>query len=58
MTNDQINDWENPQLTGRNKEAAHATLMPYATTTEALAADRYASPFVKSLNGAWRFHGP
>jgi len=56
MIQDQINDWENPQLTGRYKEAAHATLMPYATTAEALRADRYASPFVKSLNGAWRFH--
>ena len=56
MIQDQINDWENPQLTGRYKEAAHATLMPYATTAEALRADRYASPFTKSLNGAWHFH--
>jgi beta-galactosidase len=51
-----INDWENPQLTGRNKEAAHATLMPYATLPEALAASRYASSFAQVLNGQWRFH--
>lgn len=49
-------DWNNPQLVGRNKEAAHATLMPYATLEEALAANRYASPFIQLLNGDWAFH--
>ncbi len=51
-----INDWDNPQLLGRNKEAAHATLMPYATQPEALAGKRLASPYCKLLNGDWQFH--
>ncbi|MCE7983762.1 MAG: DUF4981 domain-containing protein [Caldilinea sp. CFX5] len=51
-----INDWDNPQLLGRNKAAAHATLMPYATRQEALAGQRLASPYCKLLNGNWRFH--
>ncbi|MCB0108384.1 MAG: hypothetical protein KDE53_20830, partial [Caldilineaceae bacterium] len=49
-------DWNNPTLLGRNKEPAHATLMPYASPEEALIADRYASTFVQLLNGAWSFH--
>ncbi|HRW11370.1 MAG TPA: hypothetical protein P5121_40000, partial [Caldilineaceae bacterium] len=49
-------DWNNPTLLGRNKELAHATLMPYASTEEALNADRYASAYVQLLNGAWSFH--
>lgn len=51
-----IHDWDNPQLLGRNKEPAHATLMPYATIDEALAGQRHASPYSQLLNGAWRFH--
>lgn len=51
-----INDWDNPQLLGRNKEVAHATLMPYATQQEALAGQRLASPYCQLLNGAWHFH--
>ncbi len=49
-------DWNNPQLLGRNKEPAHATLMPYATVTEALVANRYGSSFIQLLNGEWAFH--
>jgi beta-galactosidase/beta-glucuronidase len=51
-----INDWDNPQLLGRNKEAAHATLIPYATRQEALAGQRLTSPYCKLLNGQWHFH--
>ncbi|MEZ4869530.1 MAG: glycoside hydrolase family 2 TIM barrel-domain containing protein [Caldilineaceae bacterium] len=54
--NDGQNDWDNPQLLGRNKEAAHATLIPYADLAEALAGDRFASPYLQLLNGDWRFH--
>ncbi|MFN8488466.1 MAG: glycoside hydrolase family 2 TIM barrel-domain containing protein [Caldilineaceae bacterium] len=56
MTTPLINDWDNPQLMGRNKEPAHATLLPYSTEREALATDRYASTYLKLLNGAWRFY--
>jgi beta-galactosidase len=47
---------EDPENIGINKEAAHATLMPYANLREALAANRHASSFSKSLNGMWKFN--
>lgn len=47
---------EDPECLGINKEADHATLMPYASLKEALAADRHASSFSYSLNGDWRFN--
>ena len=47
---------ENPECLGINKEPAHATLMPYVSLKEALAADRYASFFCRSLNGMWKFN--
>jgi beta-galactosidase len=56
------NDWENPRVVGRNKEAGHATLIPYPNAALALAGDRAdcacraVSPFFQSLNGDWQFH--
>jgi len=47
---------ENEQITGINKEPPHATLMPYESLEQALAARRHASPFCRSLNGVWKFH--
>jgi beta-galactosidase len=47
---------ENPEITGINKEAYHATLMPYANLQEALVAKRHASSFARSLNGKWKFN--
>ena len=47
---------EDPECLGINKEPAHATLMPYATLKEALAAKRHASSFCRSLNGPWKFN--
>ena len=47
---------DNPEIIGINKEAAHATLMPYTTLVEALAANRHASPWCRSLNGMWKFN--
>ena len=47
---------ENPECIGINKEPYHAALMPYATLTEALAANRHASTFCRSLNGMWKFN--
>jgi len=51
-----VADWNNPTLLGRNKEAAHATLIPYATRKEALACKRYESSYLQLLNGDWAFH--
>ncbi len=47
---------ENPECLGLNKEPSHATLMPYGSLSEALAANRRASSFSRSLNGMWKFH--
>jgi beta-galactosidase len=47
---------ENPELLGINKEAYHATLMPYANLQEALVAKRHASSLCQSLNGSWKFN--
>jgi len=55
MTRDPLPDWNNPQVTSRNREPAHATLVPYADAATALAGDREASPFFKLLNGDWHF---
>lgn len=52
----QLNDWENPQVVGRNKEPAHVTALPYADLSSALRGERNASPFFVLLNGDWRFH--
>ena len=53
---DSLPDWENPEMIGRNKEAAHSTLMPYADVVMAVEGVRSASPFYASLNGKWRFN--
>ena len=47
---------EDPEIFAINREPAHATLMPYASLPEALAADRHESAFCRSLNGMWKFH--
>ncbi len=56
MTKEQLDDWQNLQILERNKEPAHATLVPYADEPTALAGDRTASPYFKLLNGEWKFH--
>ena len=47
---------EDPECIGINKEADHATLMPYGSLKEALTANRHASTFSRSLNGTWKFN--
>lgn len=47
---------ENPELLGINKEPAHATMMVYGDTKEAIKANRHASSFCRSLNGLWKFN--
>ncbi len=53
---DQANDWENPEMIGRNKEPAHCTLIPYPDIQGDLEGSRASSPFYKSLNGDWKFN--
>lgn len=53
---DKPNDWENPQMISLNTEQSHCTLIPYQNINQALKAERFASPFFKSLNGKWKFN--
>ncbi|MFD2571707.1 glycoside hydrolase family 2 TIM barrel-domain containing protein [Spirosoma soli] len=49
-------DWEDPQIISRNTEKPHATLVPFASEQQALAAsDWRTSPYLKLLNGTWKF---
>ncbi len=48
-------DWENPAVISRNTERPHTTIVPYSDEASALKFDRAASPYVKSLNGTWKF---
>ncbi|TFF93911.1 MAG: DUF4981 domain-containing protein [Promethearchaeota archaeon] len=50
---DQIPDWENTYVYGRNKEPYHCTLIPYK---EALTQARPIAPYFRMLNGRWKFH--
>ncbi len=52
----QTPDWENPQMFNQNKEAAHATLMPFRTVDEALTQKPQQSVFYKTLSGTWKFN--
>jgi beta-galactosidase len=49
-------DWENPFVVGRNKGPGHVPLGAYPDAELALTCDRTASPYVKLLNGRWKFH--
>jgi beta-galactosidase/beta-glucuronidase len=55
VTEESWDDWQNLQMVGRNKEPAHATLLPYADEAMALAGGRASSPYFKLLNGEWKF---
>ena len=51
-----VNDWENPAVVGRNKEAPRCFFIPYADIKTALQNDPVTSPFYQSLNGTWKFN--
>ncbi|MDP6371428.1 MAG: glycoside hydrolase family 2 TIM barrel-domain containing protein [Vicinamibacterales bacterium] len=47
------NDWEDPAVIGRNRTPPHATYVPYDDRERALRGGE--SPWVRSLNGLWKF---
>jgi len=63
MANPAPHDWENLSLLHRNREPAHATLLPYADAESArrgapfdcAQGGRAASPFFHLLSGEWAF---
>ena len=46
---------ENPDIVRINKEAPHATLLPYSSVESALSGKSSASPWYLSLDGKWKF---
>ncbi len=53
--NNVIQYWENPKIVGENKEAGHATLMPFNSLTKALGGSFKKSSHYFDLNGLWKF---
>ncbi|MCE5250831.1 DUF4981 domain-containing protein [bacterium] len=49
-------EWEDPEMIGRNKEPGHVTLVPFHNVQSALAGDRATTPWMRSLNGVWKFN--
>lgn len=52
------NDWENPGVFERNKEAAHVPTVPFSDEHSGVMSLKAAvhSPWIASLNGVWKFH--
>ncbi len=50
-----VPEWENPRFFNLNKEAPHATFVPFNRVQDALTLKREQSPFYFSLNGVWKF---
>lgn len=58
-----VPDWENPRVFNINKEPAHAAFVPYENEKAAqnalnvpIGTPAKNSPFVRSLNGMWKFN--
>ena len=49
-------DWENPAVFDVNQTEAHAPLAPFDSVHAALNTPLKQSPYVKLLNGTWKFH--
>lgn len=50
------NDWENPFIVQKNREASRSTLYSYPNEKLAKTLEREQSPWYKSLNGTWKFN--
>lgn len=50
-----VKSWENPQLIGLNKLPPRATLIPFPSAADALAAAAEGSPWFLRLDGRWQF---
>ncbi|MCW3787010.1 glycoside hydrolase family 2 TIM barrel-domain containing protein [Plebeiibacterium sediminum] len=51
-----IPDWENPEVFGINKEKTRATFMPYQSKEAAIKNNYEDSDWYLSLNGTWKFN--
>lgn len=50
-----VNDWENPEIIGKNKMAAHVDVIPFQNEEIAKEGDSRKSAYYQSLNGEWNF---
>jgi beta-galactosidase len=50
------NEWENPSVFERNKEAGHVDFIAYKNEIAARKDDFEQSAYYQSLNGTWKFH--
>ncbi len=51
----ELPEWQNPEIIGINKLAAHSTFTPYPNEATALTFNPEQSPFFQPLNGKWQF---
>lgn len=49
-------EWEDPSVVELGKEPPHTFFTSYSQMEDAMTDDPTKSPFVKSLNGTWKFH--
>ncbi len=49
-------EWENPEVNLIGVEAPHATFYRFDTAEQARTGGKADSPWIKSLNGPWKFH--
>jgi beta-galactosidase len=52
----EMDAWENTDIVSINKNAPHATMIPYPDERTALENAKDKSPFYQSLNGYWKFN--
>ena len=50
------NDWENPEIFGRNRVPDRTYFIPYLDEASAMSGERSESPWFKLLNGNWKFN--
>ena len=56
FTQAQPKNFENPRFISENKLEPHSTYYTFPSEAEALASDREQSPWIKFLNGDWKFY--
>jgi beta-galactosidase len=50
------NAWETPSIVDEGKEPPRADFIPCADLSQLLTDNKFASPYIKNLNGVWKFH--
>lgn len=55
MSDTTLADWQNPQITHRNRLDPRSLLIPFADDAAAITGERARSPWYRSLNGTWDF---